>query len=292
MNNNNCSILVIIAFLFFSCADKSKTNISSLLAQWENKQVLFPSNATFTLQGKDTVAYQMLNDGYKILNYVDSLGCMSCKLHLEDWLGLMKELDSISMNKFQSLFFFVPKKGTEIYQTLRVAHFDYPVCIDEQDSLNILNHFPSDPRFQTFLLDKNNRVVAIGNPVHNPKVKELYMKIIKGEKELQSSSVASQTQVSLNTASLDLGTFSSAENQKGIFQLKNTGNKPLVINAVTTSCGCTQVAYEKQPISPGGTTHLTVNYKADHPEHFNKTIVVHCNAKESPIQLTITGDAR
>ena len=107
-----------------------------------------------------------------------------------------------------------------------------------------------------------------------------------------SSSVAPQTQVSLSTVSLDLGTFSSTEKQKGIFQLKNAGKNPLVINAVTTSCGCTQVDYEKQPIPPGGTTHLTVNYKADHPEHFNKTILVYCNAKESPIQLTITGEAR
>lgn len=36
--------------------------------------------------------------------------------------------------------------------------------------------------FQTFLLDRNNRVIAIGNPIYNPKVKELYLKIIKGEK--------------------------------------------------------------------------------------------------------------
>ena len=33
----------------------------------------------------------------------------------------------------------------------------------------------------TFLLDRNNRVIAIGNPIYNPKVQELYLKIIKGE---------------------------------------------------------------------------------------------------------------
>ena len=27
--------------------------------------------------------------------------------------------------------------------------------------------------FQTFLLDKDNKVAAIGNPVHNPKEKEV-----------------------------------------------------------------------------------------------------------------------
>ena len=34
-----------------------------------------------------------------------------------------------------------------------------------------------------------------------------------------------------------------------------------------------------------------VSYKADHPEHFNKTITVYCNAESSPILLRIAGDA-
>ena len=35
--------------------------------------------------------------------------------------------------------------------------------------------------FQTFLLNRNNKVLAIGNPIHNPKIRELYVKIIRGE---------------------------------------------------------------------------------------------------------------
>lgn len=43
--------------------------------------------------------------------------------------------------------------------------------------------------FHTFLLDKDNKVLAIGNPIHNPKVKELYLKIIQGEKVEQKMKV-------------------------------------------------------------------------------------------------------
>ena len=64
---------------------------------------------------------------------------------------------------------------------LKTENFDYPVCIDEKDSINKLNHFPVEMRFQTLLLDKENKVLAIGNPVQNPKIKELYLKIISGE---------------------------------------------------------------------------------------------------------------
>lgn len=45
--------------------------------------------------------------------------------------------------------------------------FDIPVYIDSEDRFNRLNRFPSDPIFHTFLLDKDNKVAVIGNPVHN-----------------------------------------------------------------------------------------------------------------------------
>jgi hypothetical protein len=51
----------------------------------------------------------------------------------------------------------------ELRYLTRRDKFTYPVCFDEQDELNRLNRFPSDMTFQTFLLDKENKVVAIGN---------------------------------------------------------------------------------------------------------------------------------
>lgn len=70
---------------------------------------------------------------------------------------------------------------------LENSYFNHPVCIDEDDAFNRLNHFPSDMSFQTFLLDKDNKVVVIGNPIHNLKLGELYMQIIQGEEKKQKN---------------------------------------------------------------------------------------------------------
>jgi len=59
-------------------------------------------------------------------------------------------------------FFLYPRNRKELEYILKLNNFSYPVCIDEQDSLNKLNHFPSDIIFQAFLLDKNDKVVAVG----------------------------------------------------------------------------------------------------------------------------------
>ena len=73
----------------------------------------------------------------------------------------------------------------------------------------------------------------------NPKVKELYLKIIKGEKiERRDESKVIKTEVDASNISVSLGRFDWQEEQKATFILKNVGDKPLVIQDVATSCGC------------------------------------------------------
>jgi hypothetical protein len=87
--------------------------------------------------------------------------------------------------------------------------------------------------FQTFLLDKGNKVLAIGNPVHNPKVKELYLKIIQGEKIGRGGeNKVIRTKVAIDRTSVSLGSFDWQEEQKVTFILENVGDKPLVIQDV------------------------------------------------------------
>lgn len=204
----------------------------------------------------------------------------------------MEEVDGESMGSVKFLFFFSPEKRKKFLETLRFENFFHPVCIDDKNRLNQLNHFPSDMTFQTFLLDENNKVLAIGNPIHNPQVKELYLNIIQGKQmEQEDKSMHIITKVSIDRSSVSMGSFDWQEEQKSAFTLKNTGDKPLVIQDVTTSCGCTTVAYSKEPLQPGGATTLEVVYKAERPEHFDKTITLYCNTDNSPLTLKISGDA-
>lgn len=76
-----------------------------------------------------------------------------------------------------------------------------------------------------------------------------------------------------------------------IFELGNRGSIPLLIESVVTSCGCTSVDYNKNPIRRNEITLLKVKYKAEHPGYFNKTIAVYCNVDSSPILLRIWGNA-
>ena len=282
--------LIMCVWMLASCQESREEAMRRLVNEWNGKEIKFPSRSVFTIQGKDTVDFEFVDADYKVVTYIDSVGCTSCKLQLPRWKQLIEEVDSLIGGSVPFLFYFHPKDLKELRYYTRRDDFTYPVCFDEKDELNRLNRFPSDMIFQTFLLDKDNRVVAMGNPVLNPKIKDLYLGIIKGEKE--TGQATNVTSVSVNQTVLDLGSFPQSEKQEKNFVLTNTGKGLLVIQDIVTSCGCTKVEYSKEPVRPGGTLEVKVTYEAEQAEYFNKTITVYCNAKDSPLRLTVKGTAR
>ena len=146
--------------------------------------------------------------------------------------------------------------------------------------------------FHTFLLDKDNKVLAIGNPVLNPKVKELYLRIIRGDAPSASSrAVTPTTTVSFDTTLVDLGHFPWQEPQSFTFTLKNTGDRPLVIRDVVSSCGCVEVEYPEEPVRPGHERELRVRYRAKSRGPVSQSMLVYSNAEKSPVRLYVRGKA-
>lgn len=74
------------------------------------------------------------------------------------------------------------------------------------------------------------------------------------------------------------------------FKITNTGDKPLVISNVTTSCGCTDADWTKAPIAPGASGVITSTFDAKALGRFQKSIGVYCNASVRPIYLSIRGE--
>jgi hypothetical protein len=281
---------MLFVILCFSCKETDKDLIIKLVNEWEGKEILIPSQTLFISYGDSLIPKDRSHKDYTVITYVDSIGCISCKLQLNKWKEFMYELDSIAKNNISYLFIFHPKKrdNKELIDLLKRTHFIYPVCIDESDSINKLNHFPSDIMFQTFLVNNDNKVIAIGNPIHNPKIKELYKNIISGNDIFDEEQ---ETTVIFDNY-LDMGTFDWKKEQMTESVLQNSGRNLLVVEGVSTSCGCITVEFSKEPVQPGENLTLIVKYKAENSGYFNKTVAVYCNTKDSPIQLKIVGNAK
>jgi hypothetical protein len=77
---------------------------------------------------------------------------------------------------------------------------------------------------------------------------------------------------------IDYGTVAK-NNDNGIrtFEFTNTGNEPLIIKDVKSSCGCTVPTKPTEPILPGKTGKIDVKYNMN-PGPIRKTITVESNA--------------
>ena len=246
-------LLLLSVFCLCACHESERDRTLRLVKEWEGKEILFPQNPIFTIQGRDTVDFDFRDSEYKIVTYVDSIGCTSCKLQLERWKAFIQEVDSIKGGSLPFVFVFHPKNVKELRHILRGHGFDYPVSFDEKDDFNALNRFPSEMMFQTFLLDKDNKVVALGNPVLNPQIKELYLKQLGG----RSMDSVPMTTVEVIETEYDFGLISQTDKHTHVFQLVNFGEYPLVVSDAVPSCDCTKVRYDHS-IEPNDTLNLEV----------------------------------
>jgi len=75
------------------------------------------------------------------------------------------------------------------------------------------------------------------------------------------------------------------------FTFRNTGTTALVIQDVRTTCDCTAPDWSKQPIPPGGTGFVRVEYDVrGRPGAINSNVTVHSNSAPPTANLRITGE--
>lgn len=96
--------------------------------------------------------------------------------------------------------------------------------------------------------------------------------------------------ISLPSDTVNCGQVVYKHPVKAEFKMKNSGDKPLVISDVKTSCGCTTVSYPSVAIAPGKTFTVSAVYDAKTMGHFQKEVGIYSNASDKPLLLTIRGE--
>lgn len=89
----------------------------------------------------------------------------------------------------------------------------------------------------------------------------------------------SAQEIEISESNVDLGNIEYGGKAVTTVQIKNTGDKPLVISNAQASCGCTVPTWPKDPIAPGKTAPMTVEYTTTTKAGaFNKTVTINSNA--------------
>lgn len=103
----------------------------------------------------------------------------------------------------------------------------------------------------------------------------------------------SGAKIELKADTVDYGTTNKNDDDgKRTFEFKNTGDAPLIIKNVKSTCGCTVPSWPKEPIAPGKTGVIEVKYNMS-PGPIRKTITVQSNAVNYPdgvVALKLKGE--
>ena len=175
-------ILFLISLVFvFSCSDRSK--LKQDLAKLQSIEIAVTlDKMQHQINGIDTLLANFTDSELKLVVYSDSSTCSSCAIQkMFLWNSFIEDAEKYQ-GRLKFYFLFSPTENdlTTVNLALRTNMFDYPVFIDSAGTFAKENpHLPKNPQLHSFLLDESNKVILVGNPLNNPKIEEMFYKIVE-----------------------------------------------------------------------------------------------------------------
>ena len=96
--------------------------------------------------------------------------------------------------------------------------------------------------------------------------------------------------VKFNVEKYDFGKIKLGNPVTYSFEIKNISDKPVVVSNSWASCGCTTPEKIVDPIMPGATALLKVQYNAATVAPFSKDVYIQFAGIETPKTVHITGE--
>lgn len=92
---------------------------------------------------------------------------------------------------------------------------------------------------------------------------------------------------------IDLGVVAQEDDKQHLrLSFSNTGDVPLVITEVRTSCSCTTIKYDRKPVLPGqsGVLNITVDPRKAPKGNFYRVLQVHSTAVSGVQNITLKAE--
>ena len=101
------------------------------------------------------------------------------------------------------------------------------------------------------------------------------------------------TSIEFEETEFDFGTVDAGEKVTHIYRFTNTGDEPLIISNAKGSCGCTVPEWPKEPVAPGSTSEIKVQFDSKNKNgKQSKRVTLTANTDPAQTFLTIKGEVK
>lgn len=172
MNN-----LIIATSIFIVSCNNGK--IEQELKQLIGTEIIIPYNSLYS---NHAMKEQCKSGDYSYVVYFDSLVCSSCTLKNMYYWEVMNDSILQLGKKVDFVFIFSPKKNetNRFLNDLKHSRIEMPALVDTAGYfLRANKQIPQNPNAHAFFLNKQGKVLVVGNAQNNPEIEKLIFKVLQ-----------------------------------------------------------------------------------------------------------------
>jgi hypothetical protein len=238
-----------------SCNKSEHDTDRKVVTEWLGKTIIIPGNLTPQILD-NSLNFNFDESTFKIVCYVDSDGCVPCRMRLQSWNELIDKYKLIAGEELEFIMIINSKDRRDIHRLLKNENFLHPVIIDEDNLFDKANDLPNSDTYHTFLLDSENKIAAIGNPTANPKLADLYENLISSE-----FGNLDEDRFNINNSKAhSFGAVQVGDTLVYTFDLANTDSATYHVQGIYPSCDCIKCDFLSDSICAGDHKELAVHY--------------------------------
>lgn len=179
------SLLIAYSITFLSCNHKQKTDevlgFESIIKNTIGKELFIPKNVEIYSPFSNYLAdsSRIAKAPFKIYSRIEA-SCGTCITHVESWNNLAVEFKN---HNIPIILIFHSNDKFELIkhycESGIINKFPYPFFLDAEDEFKKNEFMLITKNFETVLTDKENNIIAMGNPTRSSEIKDLYLNEIQ-----------------------------------------------------------------------------------------------------------------
>jgi hypothetical protein len=177
MNPRLLKLILLISCLVFSCTSQTrKEYLSELVKERIGESVIFPSSIVKAGTDSSLVAIsQTVEYEYKLVVYTDG-DCGKCISELYEWSKFLNDNREV-FKSVREIFIIYSVNFPRFEYTTEKVGIKLPFYYDSTN-IYITRNTIDEPLLQTLILDKNNKILIVGNPLKNAAMQKLYRNVL------------------------------------------------------------------------------------------------------------------
>lgn len=184
MKTINIVIISIVGYIFFTACNNSKDKMQKKIQQMQSMSISIPySKMECWFNDSLSSINRYEHTRLKLVHYVDSAQCTTCYLQNVMQDGRLINIEKQTKNNFVNIFIIEPSPRRKQYLSSDYKNNLLPqvIFVDTAHIFMEKNKLPSETMYHTFLLDENNKIILVGNPLTNKKIEGMILALIQKE---------------------------------------------------------------------------------------------------------------